>query len=378
METPNSQSPAILQICLSSAQGGLEISTLKWAKFFHNRGYNSITLCLKNSYLEQELSKASITHYTVNRPSYFSIPVVLKLVKIYRTHKPTAVCVHLLRDLWHTFWLKKIFPEVRVFGYARMFLYGVNKKDFLHRLIYNQLSKLWVLTSLQIPTLLECLPIEREKIEVLPNGVDTKKFFPQKKTAEKIIKLRKDLGANPDNFLIGIVARISFQKGYREFIHAVKILTPKYPHLRFLIVGDNAHGETMLSEINQFVKEHSLSRYIKRVAFRTDIPDIMSALNLLVLPSYNEAFGNVLIEAMACETPVLGTSIGGIPEVLGNGKFGLLIKSESGQALADGIEKVICDPEATQIRVRTAQNQIQTNLGFEAVMERAEKTLISV
>lgn len=336
-------SSSVLQVCLSKAEGGLELSTFKIAKFFKEQGHQSVTLCLKNSFLEKKLSETGLDSISVPRKEYFSPHIIRVLSRANQKYQFRAVFVHQLRDLWHTYWLKRKNPDIKIYGYARMFLYGVNKKDFLHRKIYGQLEKLLVLSESQIPTLLECLPVPKEKFLTIPNGINLAQFFPKDRTSSIVQNIRKELGAiSNTEKLIGLIGRLDFQKGHREFVDAARILKPKFPGARFVMIGSGTEGQTEFeSEIRNKIKGDDLSETVRLLKFRADIPDVMNALDVFVLPSYNEAFGNVLLEAMACKTPCIGTNIGGIPELLGNGEYGTLVKSESGMALASGIERVL-------------------------------------
>lgn len=352
-----------MQVCLSKAEGGLELSTLKCARFFRDQGYNSVTLCLAGSFLEKKLIENRLDHISVDRRDYFSFKIIKALWAAQYQYKFSAAFVHQTRDLWHTFWLKKKNPSIKIFGYLRMFLYGVDKKDFLHKMIYGQLDKMLVLSEAQIPTALECLPITREKIQILPNGIDLEKFRPYDRQSSEIQSLRREFGVTAaDQKLVGLIGRLDFQKGHREFVLAAKLLRTEFPGARFLVIGSGTEGQTDFeNEIKATIAKENLDSIFCLQKFRNDIPQVMSALDIFVLASYNEAFGNVLLEAMACKTPCVGTKVGGVPELLGNGEYGILVKSESGEALAQGIAKVL-------------SNYTQ----FKSVAEKAYQRVLSV
>jgi glycosyltransferase involved in cell wall biosynthesis len=166
--------------------------------------------------------------------------------------------------------------------------------------------------------------------------------------------IRSELGIPADAPLIGEVGRVSEIKGYEDFVLAAAIVKKAVPDAAFIGVGGRTKPDADYEQkMLQLIDSENLQGSFRLIDFREDISDIMSALDLLVLPSRSEALGRVLIEAMAAGKPVIGTQIGGIPEVIEDGVTGLVVPPRSPDALAQAIIKILRDPNLAY-RIGTA------------------------
>lgn len=120
------------------------------------------------------------------------------------------------------------------------------------------------------------------------------------------------------------VGRLVPVKGHTYLIKAIQKVVKVIPEAKFLFVGD---GE-LKSKLSEEIKSYDLQRNIFLLGARSDIATILSCINVFLLPSLNEGFGMVLIEAMAARKPVIATNVGGVPEVIINGTTGILVPPE--------------------------------------------------
>jgi L-malate glycosyltransferase len=178
--------------------------------------------------------------------------------------------------------------------------------------------------------------ISPTKIEVLYNGIGPLKF----KGDIENSAVRQQFGVKPDDFLIGVVARLEEQKGHIYLFRALKQLIPDFPRIKVLVVGDGALRPVLEAQ----VKEMGLSGQILFVGTRKDIPEILAALDLFVLPSLWEGFSLAILEALAMGTPVIATAVGGAPEVIRSGHDGLLIPPGDVSGLVTAVREAILDP----------------------------------
>jgi L-malate glycosyltransferase len=162
---------------------------------------------------------------------------------------------------------------------------------------------------------------------------------------------RNQLGLEAGAPVLGVIAQITPWKGQADAIRCAAALRRKWPDLRLLLVG----GITFASRATRY-DNRAYSRFLRRltdelrlndtVQFlgeRQDIPVILRALDLLLVPSWEEPFGRVVIEAMAMETPVVATSVGGPAEVITDGTDGLLLPPQRPQEWADAVSGLIED-----------------------------------
>lgn len=178
-------------------------------------------------------------------------------------------------------------------------------------------------------------PGHADRIAVIPDAVDTERFRPENDGAA----LRRAWGVGPDDLLIGQVGRISAWKGQEDFLAAAAQVAAQQAGVRFVVVGDVVPGEEdRLERLQRQAAAQGLGDRLIWAGFRTDTPQVMAALDLLVLPSRQpEPFGMVLLEAMATGKPVIATDQGGPREIVVPGETGMLVPPGDPTALAGAI-----------------------------------------
>jgi len=156
---------------------------------------------------------------------------------------------------------------------------------------------------------------------------------------------RREYHIEGSHVAIGLVGHILEHKGHEDFVHAVSIVQQRCPTARFFVVGDDAMSDdrTFLPRLRVLVEETGLTERFVFTGARSDIPRVMSGLDVVVAPSWNEPFGRVVVEAMAAGRAVVGSRAGGIPEIVEDGVSGLLCPPRDPPALADQLIRLCED-----------------------------------
>jgi glycosyltransferase involved in cell wall biosynthesis len=180
--------------------------------------------------------------------------------------------------------------------------------------------------------------ITKKKTLVIYNGIDG----PNSCKNELSVN-RRSFGVSDSDIVIITVASLAAHKGHSVLIDAMYILTRKYKNLRLLIVGDGP----LRNDLSEYTKRLDLTRNISFTGLRTDIFALLRLSDIFVLASLErEGLGIAIIEAMACDLPLVGTFLGGIPEVIEENKNGFLVKPGDPDQLAAAIERLINDKNA--------------------------------
>lgn len=193
-----------------------------------------------------------------------------------------------------------------------------------------------------------------ERIRVVYNGMDAERFRPGLPTT-----LRQEIGAAPDAVLIGISSRLAPDKGQETFLQAAAIVAAQEPRTQFVISGDDAifsDNAEYVPLLRKMAGAPGLAGRVHFLGFRSDMPNIYPALDIVVNAAWREAFGLVVTEAMACGKPVIGTQAGGIPEIITHGKDGFLFPVRDAQKLAALLLDLVRNPELRQ-RIGAAARQ---------------------
>ncbi|MCP5005979.1 MAG: glycosyltransferase family 4 protein [Planctomycetes bacterium] len=178
---------------------------------------------------------------------------------------------------------------------------------------------------------------EVQRIRHIYNGIDFKKFNID---GNKKLEKRDDFGLSGDDFVCATIGRLVPVKGHSHLLKAVHRVVQNIPRAKFLFVGDGPLRQSLEQEIVSL----KLESHVSLLGARTDIAEMLSCIDLFLLPSINEGFGIVLVEAMAMGKPVLATNVGGIPEIVTDGTTGILVPPKDYEAFASAIIKLYNNP----------------------------------
>lgn len=151
--------------------------------------------------------------------------------------------------------------------------------------------------------------------------------------------IRRELGINPDDLVIGMVSALRPVKGHDVAIATLARLLPRFPHARMLIVGQGPRA----AELARLAAP--LGDRVVFAGRRTDIPNVFDAFDVCLHPSHLDAFPTTLIEALATSVPVLATAVGGIPEIIEDGRTGVLVPAPpNADRLVEALGGLLADP----------------------------------
>jgi glycosyltransferase involved in cell wall biosynthesis len=177
-------------------------------------------------------------------------------------------------------------------------------------------------------------------IIVIRNGVDMTRFAGPPAGA----RIRSELGIPADARLVTVVSRLTRLKGVEHFLQAAAALKPRYPDVRFLIVGETSPPDpAYLQELQGLADALGIAGQVTFTGRRSDVPDILGAADVAVMPSLNEALSNALLESMAAGAPVVATRVGGTPEALTDGETGLLVPPGDAAAITAAVSRLLDD-----------------------------------
>ena len=202
-----------------------------------------------------------------------------------------------------------------------------------------------------------------DKVRVVYNGEDLERYAEVEGGA-----VRQELGGAP---LIGMVGRFSPEKDHETFLQAAARVAGTWPQARFVLVGEDPDpGQPRRRALEQLAERLGLQDKVIFTGARQDMPEVMAALDLLVHCAHREAFGRVLVEAMAAARPVVATAVGGIPEVVG--ECGLLVPEGDAAEVARAVESLLADPETARQLGVAGQRRVREHFSIEAHVAQVE------
>jgi glycosyltransferase involved in cell wall biosynthesis len=225
--------------------------------------------------------------------------------------------------------------------------------------------------------LLGRLGVPRDKLVLLGNGVDLRRFRPSTDELRRR-QVRTDFGAQDDTVVVGTVARLVWQKGFRELFAAAESLRDTHRDVVFVVVGGSDPDKADAIAADQL----AVARRRARIVFagsRDDMESVYPAFDLYVLPSHREGFPRSAMEAAACGLPVIATDIRGCRQVVSHGQSGYLVPLRNPARLASAIEELL-DKPALRRRMgaagrRKAQAEFDDRTVVSKTLEAYERVL---
>ncbi|MBN2312216.1 MAG: glycosyltransferase family 4 protein [Candidatus Hydrogenedentes bacterium] len=203
----------------------------------------------------------------------------------------------------------------------------------------------------------------REQWIAIFSGID---LSPYAAAVERREATRRALGIEPGDLLVGGVGRLEPVKGFAYFVEAAHRIAEAVPRARFILAGDGSQAGFLRE------KAQALGDRFRLLGLRDDVPDLMAAMDIFVLPSVNEGMGRVLLECGAAGTPAVASAVGGVPDVLADGVAGLLVPPGDAGAIAGAVETLAADPERRRRMGSDARAAVVPAYGLERMVQSIE------
>ncbi|MGB5268086.1 MAG: glycosyltransferase family 4 protein [Polyangiales bacterium] len=213
------------------------------------------------------------------------------------------------------------------------------------------------------------------KIRYLGNGIDLKRFEMTALHEEGRAALRKELRVPQSRGpILGITGRITEEKGFGELIEALSFLHDDFPEAHLIVIGGQLSTErdAFQDRLVDFIGEHGLDSHVTFTGFRSDVPELLSLLDVFVLPSYREGLPRSILEAMAMELPVVATRIRGCREAVVDRVTGLLVPARDSRALKGAISQILSDRELAYRFGKAGRERVVRTFDEQFVFARLE------
>lgn len=356
----------VLYIIWSLGLGGAERALIYLTQGLNKSKFNPIVCCLNDKgVFSEELEKEGIKVIALNKKSGFDLHIIKKLTAVINEYKIDVVHTH----LWGAnFWgrLAAKFAGVRIIiateqnvdTWKTPFHLLLDKwfSVFTDRVIAvsNSVKNFYVKKAL----------INADKIQVIYNCVDLEKYD------LRSLRVNDSDGSQVTDgeAVLGVVGRLVPQKGHRYFLLALKELLNTYK-IKGLIIGSGPLEE----ELKVFSRSLGLNGSVAFMGLRKDIPNIISAIDILILPSLREGLPLVALEAMALKKPVIATNVGGNPEVVLHGETGFLVPPEDSVELTAAIKRLIQDKELAKRLGENGYNRVKEYFSKEIMIKKTEE-----
>ncbi len=205
------------------------------------------------------------------------------------------------------------------------------------------------------------------------NGLDVTEFADHYHLESKK-QIRRNLNVSNGDILIGMVGNIDYWKGQIVLVKAMSLVVKEFKNVKVALVGKTARGAAKYEEeIRACISQHGLNDNIIFTGYREDIPALLNAFDIFVHASVEpEPFGRVILEAMAMKKPIVATNAGGPPEIIVDGKSGLLVPMDDERAMADAILIYLDDRQKADELGINAWTRLQDKFSTEKMVSAIE------
>ena len=210
-----------------------------------------------------------------------------------------------------------------------------------------------------------------DKVHVIPNGVDTKRFA---FCPEAPAKLRRELGVPDDTPLCGIVAALRAEKNHRLFLQVAAAVHRQLPKVHFVIVGDGPQRAAIQADVARL----QLDGGVHLLGTRNDVPQILSALNVFLLTSDNEANPVSILEALSVQVPVVAPNVGSIRETVQDGVTGFLVPPSEAEPMVRRVLQVLGDPALARNLGAAGRRLVERDWSLERMVSGYERLIVDL
>ncbi|MBN21994.1 MAG: hypothetical protein CL678_12005 [Bdellovibrionaceae bacterium] len=339
-----------LTVCLSHSWGGLEQVAAADSVELAKLGLSVSVLVLEGSPIHENLAgKEGINIIPLSyRPrDFLDFKLKRELQKLCPEDGSGINLIHchqpsLLGSILPWLWRRK---DVVVVA-SRHIMNHHNKRNPYHALLFRRLDALIVMSHALKKNVLETHPLRERQVKVIHLGIRFDQFDPEKIDPRL---QRERWGVSEHTTVVGMVGRIDPAKGQSTLLRAaagLQVRKKEHIDFKFVIVGEETLGSSSnhLEELQEMVIQYGLQDSVVFAGYQDNIPEVMRAFDIFVMPSKEETFGLVAIEAMAMECPIVISRGGSADEIVGEEEFGLLIRPQDAFDLQRQISYLLDNP----------------------------------
>lgn len=361
----------VMQIVYSLDVGGRENVVVNLANRLNPDIFNSFVCCLKSGGAFTAMIKESVRLFETDKSG---IALLFYLVSLLKKEKIAVVHTHNWGTLCEGGLSAKLagVPVIihQEHGTLVKMINVKKRRILLQKYFFRFIDDHIIAVSDELREAMSAsIGIDKEKIKRILNGVEINCFDIKTRKDEK----KKELFINDNDSIIGTVGRLAPIKDQKTLIYAFAKVIKHIPNVKLVIVGD---GESRI-ELEDIASSLQLNESVRFLGMRFDIPELLAIMDLFVLPSLHEGISITLLEAMASRLPVIATNVGGNPEVVLNGKTGILVPHSNPEALAKEIIALLKDEQTRKNYGIYGQQVVQKNFSLEEMVNNHEELYIS-
>lgn len=356
----------VLHLIHKLSSGGAENGVINLLNNINNEKFSpSVCTFVGKGDQTYRLDKKKTIIYELNKRHGNDITIPRKLIKIFKKDKPHIIHTHGWGTLCEGV-LSGKYAKIPIIIHGEHGTIQDKKWNiFVQRIFWRLANQILTVSYEHSKELCQRIGFNIEKIKVIPNGVDTNRFYTNKTN----VYLRERLNFQQNDIVIGSVGRLVAVKNQSLLIKAFSIIVQKHSNVKLILVGDGP----LKNVLQKRAKEYGLSSNIQFLGKRYDIPEIMASMDIFSLTSDSEGMSNTILEAMSSGLPVIATNVGGNKELIYQNATGILVPPKDVYALANALSYVIINKDIRKKMGRSGRKRAVEKFSIEEMVHGYEK-----
>lgn len=346
------------------------------AKGLDKQRYKSMVACASNGLFADMLRKAGVEVVEANMSSKHNVLLIPRLAKFMKQRGISVVHTHGPRSNFFgriaarlagvPVIVSTVALTIGRESYADVSKFRRSTYLLIDKLTSVYVNRFLVLSELHRDALAADYDIAPGRIRKIYNGIELAEYDANEDNGRAV---RRELGIDSSSPIVGFIGRlVQKQKGLPFLLQAAAKVKAVFPNGNFLIVGDGP----LKAELESLANDLNIFENCFFTGFREDIPDILSAIDMLVMSSLYEGMPMVILEAMAASKPVIATRVGGIPELVKDGETGILVPPKDVDALADNIIALLKNKDKAQQMGLAGRKRVQESFDVKTMVKKTE------
>ena len=366
----------IMHLVACNFFGGPEKQILRQAEHLDSTLFELILASFTDGGSENELLRRArergIKTSAIWTKNAYDFGSVRRIRRALTENKLDLLCTHSYRPNLLGFFAVRG-TEVKQIAFSRGWTGDNLKVEFYHWLDKRLLRRLRHIVAVSEAKRLELvgLGIPEERITVIPNAVE----LPSRRDSEALdLNLRQKYNLPPDCRLVASCGRLSPEKGHSIFLSMASILEREFDNVRFLLVGEGPQRKRLKSRGKALIQ----SRKLILAGFVPNFSQYLPQVDILVNASFSAGMPNVILEALSYARAVVATDVGGVREIIEDGKTGLLVEAGNAQILADRVSGLLTKPDLMRQLGEAGREFVAGHHSFSAQAERLKELYLKV
>jgi len=361
----------ILQVCSASEMGGGEVHVADLTRALARRGHAIYLAVRPDSPLRGPLAGVIASWHEMPLRNSLDLQSARAISSLVNQNGIQIIHAHMGRDYLVAALARRRAPSARLVLTRHHYL--PLKNNPIYRWMLQDTSAVIAVSDSVRQSVMERLNLPAERVHTIPNWIDAERFRPIEREAARSMFQFKS------NLVIACIGQITAAKGQEEFVRAANRVANMRQDVEFVIAGEESEqGTPFTNHLKSLADSMGLARRLKFLGYVYHMRELLSAVDVVVVPSWDEGFSLVTIEAMAARRAVVASNVGGISEIIKDGVNGVLFPVRDARALADKILWTIWDAPQRERLATEAQRDVQSRFSRDTMIDRIESLYLNV